>query len=226
MTFLSLLLWDMRLQAKHGFYLLYGILTALYLLVLFALPEALRESAAAILIFSDPAAMGLYFMGAIVLLEKSQRIPCAMAVSPVGAGAYVLSKTVSLGVVSLLVAAVLAGFTAPNHVFAALAGTALSGTMFTLLGIAVATKITSLNQFLLWTIPVEALGFAPAVLHLLGLSPAVLRFYPPNVCMDLISGRAAAPLGLLCTALTLAALFALARCRLVQMWRQTGGVRL
>lgn len=76
MRFKKLFLWDLRFQAKYGFYFLYTVLTVIYVTVLFALPESWQEKAAAILIFSDPAAMGLFFMGAIVLLEKSQNTPC------------------------------------------------------------------------------------------------------------------------------------------------------
>ena len=77
----SLLLWDIRFQRKYGFYFLYAVLTAIYAFILFAVPENWKEKTAAILIFSDPAAMGLFFMGAIILLEKSQHTPCAFAVS-------------------------------------------------------------------------------------------------------------------------------------------------
>ena len=68
----SLILWDIRFQARYGFYFLYAVLTAIYVAVLSAVPEGGREKATAILIFSDPASMGLFFMGAIVLLEKSR----------------------------------------------------------------------------------------------------------------------------------------------------------
>ncbi|HCT90783.1 MAG TPA: ABC transporter permease, partial [Lachnospiraceae bacterium] len=46
--------------------------------------------------FSDPAAMGLFFMGAVVLLEKGQHTPCAVAVSPVRAMEYIAAKVASL----------------------------------------------------------------------------------------------------------------------------------
>ncbi len=49
---------DIRFQAKYGFYFLYGVLTVVYIAVLLALPRSLREKAAAVFIFSDPAAMG------------------------------------------------------------------------------------------------------------------------------------------------------------------------
>ena len=79
----SLFLWDICFQAKYGFYFLYAVLTGIYVSILFALPENWQEKVATILIFSDPAAMGLFFMGAIVLFEKNQHTPCAFAVSPV-----------------------------------------------------------------------------------------------------------------------------------------------
>lgn len=56
------------------------------------------------MIYSDPAAMGLFFMGAIVLLEKSQRVLNSLAVSPVKVSEYILSKVISLGVISSIVA--------------------------------------------------------------------------------------------------------------------------
>lgn len=58
----KLLLWDIRFQIKYGFYFLYAVLTAIYVAVLFAVPAGWSETAAAILIFSDPASMGLFFM--------------------------------------------------------------------------------------------------------------------------------------------------------------------
>lgn len=57
------------------------------------------------LIFSDPAAMGLFFMGAIVMLEQS------FAVSPLKVWEYVGSKVLSLSMIGLLVAG-LVGVTA------------------------------------------------------------------------------------------------------------------
>ena len=53
----------------------------------------------------------------------------------------------------------------------------------------IATKITSLNQFILATVPVEIIAFLPAILHLFDITPDYLRFYSGNVCMDLIAGR-------------------------------------
>lgn len=222
----GLTLLDIKFQVKYGFYLLYGILTALYLMALFAMPEAWRENAAAILIFSDPAAMGLFFMGAIVLLEKSQRVPCAFAVSPVSAIEYIASKVVSLCAIALVVAAILAIAAKVENLLYTLIGTALSGVIFTLLGIIIATKITSLNQFVLWTVPIEIVVAIPAILHLFGMAPTVLRFYPTSICMDMIAGNSRTVIELLIVIAFIAGLLATAHKCVLKMWKSAGGVKL
>lgn len=188
--------------------------------------QAWQENAAALLIFSDPAAMGLFFMGAIILLEKSQRVTSFFAVSPMKAWEYVSSKVLSLNAIGLLVAAVLGMAARCSHLPMVLLGTALSSVLFTLLGLIIASKITSLNQFLLATVPVETLAFLPAALHLFGGTPAFLRFYPANVCMDLIAGRACSTIGLILTVALIGLLYVEA-CRCVSnIWTSVGGVRL
>lgn len=226
MRFRHLFLLDMRFQAKYGFYLLYAVLTAIYVIILFALPEGWREKAAAMLIFSDPAAMGLFFMGAIVLLEKSEHTPWAFAASPVRAVEYIGAKVSSLSVISLVVAAVLAQAAGAEHLPLVLLGTLVSGVIFTLSGILVATKIAGLNQFLLWSVPVEILCFVPAVLHLFDLTPAWCRYYPANVCMDLISGHTPSAASFLGLIIMTGVLFVVSGFCVRQMWDSMGGGKL
>lgn len=222
----SLFLFEMRILEKYGFYFLYAVITVVYVIVLFALPENWREKAAAILIFSDPAAMGLFFMGAIVLLEKSQHTPCAVAASPVRPAEYIIAKAGSLSVISILVAAALSLAAGVGHLFWVLSGTFLSGVIFSLLGMIVATKAESLNRFILWTAPVEIACFVPAMLHLFRITPAWLRYYPVNACMDMIAGHAPSGAGLLGILTMMAILTVLAGYDVLKMWDRIGGVKL
>lgn len=222
----KLFLLDMRFQAKYGFYFLYAVLTVIYIAVLFALPGKLKEKAAAILIFSDPASMGLFFMGAIVLLEKSQHTTCALAVSPVHATEYVIAKVSSLSAISLVVAAILALAADADNLHIVLFGTFISSVIFTLLGIIAATKIASLNQFILWTVPIETVCFVPAILHLFKITPAWCRYYPVNVCMDMVSGHSSSAIGFLGVVATTVILFGLSRFCVLKMWDSMGGVKL
>lgn len=222
----SLCLLDIRFQAKYGFYFLYAVLTVIYIIILLALPESWREKAAAILIFSDPASMGLFFMGAIVLLEKNQHTPCAFAVSPVRAAEYVTAKAASLSAISLVVAMLLALAARVGHLHMILLGTMISSAIFTLLGIIVATKIVSLNQFILWTVPIEILCFVPAILHLFRITPAWLQYDPINVCMDMVSGHSPSAMGFLIAITMAAILFVISKFCVLKMWDSIGGVKL
>lgn len=222
----NLFLWDIRFQAKYGFYFLYAVLTVIYTIVLFAVPGSWKENTATILIFSDPASMGLFFMGAIVLLEKSQHTPCAFAVSPVRPMEYIIAKVSSLSAISLVVAAILALVANVNNLYIVLLGTVISSAIFTLFGIIIATKIISLNQFVLWTVPIEIVCFVPAILHLFKITPAWLRYYPINVCMEMISGYAPSGIGILVVIALLAILLVLSRYCVLKMWSSMGGVKL
>lgn len=226
----KLMLWDIRFQMKYGFYLLYGILTVLYCMILAAMPNEIREVAVSILIFSDPAAMGLFFMGAVILLEKSQRVPWAIAVSPIGTGEYIGGKVGSFCFISLIVAGVLAVVTQIEHLIPLLCGTALASVLFTLAGIIVAAKSASLNQFLLLTIPVEILGLTPAILSLFKIIPEpvkeIMNILPMNVCMDLIAGRGITAPGIVSAAAFIGVLFWYGNRSIHKMWQEMGGVKL
>lgn len=222
----SLFLLDMRFQAKHGFYFLYVILTAIYAAALLAVPESWKEKTAVMLIFSDPASMGLFFMGAIVLLEKSQHTPCAFAVSPVREVEYIIAKVSSLSAISLVVAAILALEASVDNLHIVLLGTVISGVIFTLLGIIIATKIISLNQFILWTVPIEIVCFVPAILHLFKITPAWLRYYPVNVCMEMVSGYVPSAIGIFIVIAWMAILLVFSKYCVLKMWLSMGGVKL
>lgn len=221
-----LFLWDIRFQRKYGFYFLYAVLTAIYAFILFAVPGSWKEKTAAILIFSDPAAMGLFFMGAIILLEKSQHTPCAFAVSPVREAEYIIAKAGSLCAISFIVAAILALIANVDNLHIVLLGTVLSSTIFTLLSMITATKISSLNQFILWTIPIEIVCFVPAMLHLFEITPTWLRYYPINVCMDMVSGYAPPIIGILGVIVLIVILLVFSKKSFLKMWRSMGGVKL
>ena len=92
MRIIHLIKGDIVFQIKYGFYFLYVVFTVLYAFVLVILPETWQETVASLMIYSDPAAMGLFFMGAIVLFEKSQRVLNSLAVSPIHISEYILSK--------------------------------------------------------------------------------------------------------------------------------------
>lgn len=187
---------DIRFQWKYGFYLLYAIFTAVYLLTLSAVPESARRTAATVMIYTDPAAMGLFFMGAIILLEKSQRVNGALAVSPARDWEYMLAKLLSLAWIGLLVGGILAVAGGIKRLPLCLAAIVLSSFLCSACGLIAAERSRSLNRFVLLAVPFELALCLPPVLLLFGYDSPLWMLHPGMAAVWLIYGDA--PSAFLC----------------------------
>ena len=98
---------DMFFQWKYGFYMLYLLMIIIYYVIFSFLTGNVKDTIVSICVYSDPAAMGMFFMGALILLEKSQRITNSIAISPVTVEEYILGKIVSVGIISEIVGVIL-----------------------------------------------------------------------------------------------------------------------
>ncbi|HOV80569.1 MAG TPA: ABC transporter permease [Bacillota bacterium] len=223
----SLLRGDIRIQYKYGFYFLYMFFTILYIGLLLAFPEAWREKAAILMIFSDPAAMGLYFMGAIVLFEKSERVLDSIAVSPARTYEYTLSKLFSIGVISVVVGFAIGFFSnAVNITTHLIMGIFLCSCLFSAVGLVIAVKSISLNGFIISTVPAQLLINIPAVAWLFGWKPGWLLLHPGVSMMELFeNGKHVLPAFMILAFWTLLA--AVTANRTVKgMFREIGGIKL
>ena len=186
----SLIWGDIRFQFKYGFYFIYLVFSALYICLLFAFPEAWREKAAILMIFTDPAAMGLFFMGAVILFEKSERVLDSIAISPVRPLEYVLSKLCSIGLISTLVALIIGivGGVIVNAFYFVI-GVFLCSCLFSAVGLIFACKISSLNQFILVTIPAEIVIMLPAVAWIFGYRKGWMLLHPGVSMIELCTNE-------------------------------------
>ena len=180
---------EIRFLLKYGIVALYVIFTILYLCVLSLIPGSALEVTASILIFTDPAAMGLFFMGAVILLEKSQRVGASIAVSPVTVTEYIIAKVVPMMIIGCCVASALAAY-ARTMSFLCIIGVALACFCYSFCGLIVATKVKSLNGFMIAVVPFEMILFAPVILSLFGYTNQVWWLLHPGIAgYDLIAGK-------------------------------------
>lgn len=227
MRIVNLIKGDVRFQFKYGFYFVYAVFTVVYISLIYVMPQSWRERAAAIMIFSDPAAMGIFFMGAIVLLEKSERVLNSIAVSPVKTGEYILSKVVSLLFISVLVGIAITLPVGTKNLYASVVGTAFGSAFFTLCGLIVAANISSLNQFLTAAVPIELISFLPPILYLFGYDSIFMLLHPGCIIISLISGNSKHLFlfaAILC--MWLVALYFIAQKYIQKMFQNAGGVSL
>lgn len=179
----TLLMGDIRFQFKYGFYFIYLVFTVIYISLVHALPKDWRERGAILMIYTDPAAMGLYFMGAILLFEKSEHVLNSIAVSPVKPMEYVISKLLSIGMISTM-AGLLIGLSGGfiSNIFSFLVGIFLGSCLISSVGLIVAANIGSLNQFIVVSIPAELIINVPAIVWMFRWKPVWLILHP-GVCM-------------------------------------------
>ena len=217
---------DIHFQWKYGFYFIYFILTLLYVCAIAALPEHWKNNIAAIMIYSDPAAMGLFLWGRLSF-RKSQKVLNAMVVSPVKVSEYILSKTVALIAISTVIAMILGLVSGSNHLLGIAVGTALTSAIFTMLGIIAATRISNLNQFLIVIMPIEIVCFVPPIVGLFVKLPDIFRFFPFTACMNLITGKnSLLSFDMVLVIATLIILYIVARRTVRHMWKSLGGVKI
>lgn len=223
----ALLIGDVRFQYKYGFYFIYLVFTLIYISLLYALPETWRDQAAVLMIFSDPAAMGLYFMGAIVLFEKSERVLNSIAISPVKPLEYVTAKLISLAIISTIVGWLIGVFggVVENPLFFLL-GVFLGSCLFSAVGLMVAASIGTLNQFIVATIPAELIINVPAIAYLFGWKPGWLILHPGASIIELCQNGPNAWLAAIILAAWVVITAGFARHTVTKSLQALGGVKL
>lgn len=189
-TFLS----DVRYQWRYGFYFIYGFLTVCFIVALRLLPESWRQTALVVALIADPALLGLFFIGGILQLERGEGILDALFSSPLRPWEYILSKALSLGLISTMVCVIVAlGSGAADVRYGVLAPSVLLGSMgFTMIGLAVSVNLKSMNAFLsvdgLW----EAVLLMPPTLLMFNVSFWPLEVFPGSVLLRLVQASAGA----------------------------------
>jgi len=149
MRFLSAFRYDVIFQIRHGFYAAYGILTLMYIIILLNLPTLTREGATVLLIFSDISVLGYFFIGGIILLERRQGTLNTLTVTPLRPWEYLWAKVLSLTCISVVVGVVILLTTSglQPEILWFLPGLTLSAVLFTLLGLVVAIRSETVNEY-------------------------------------------------------------------------------
>ncbi len=180
MRFVSTLKNDMRYQMKYGFYFLYTFFTVLYIVLLVFCPDEYKIQVASIIILSDPAMLGSFFIGAIWLLEKDEGLHGYWSISPLRPIEYILSKAISLAIISTVSAdlIVLIGLREVTDYFALSIGVFMGSTIFTTIGLIVASYARSVNHYMLLIAPLELVVTLPPIIAVFGISHPIFDVLP------------------------------------------------
>ena len=168
-------------------------------------------------------------MGALILLEKSQRITNSIAISPVTVEEYILGKIVSVGIISEIVGVILMLQGHTENYFWCAIGIFAGSVIFSLCGIIVGAKIESLNQYIIGTLPFEIMGFLPVILYRIGFmwDNKLMIIHPGCSVMRLIEGDTEMAVGAVASiVIWIILLFWRADISVRKMFRKSGGVKL
>ncbi len=188
------------------------VVTAVWTVVLLALPAPVARGAGPVVLTIDTATFGAFFIAALVLFERDEGALAALTVSPVRFGEYLGAKVGALTGLSV-VSAVPIALAAGVHLAAALTGVVLLAVLFLTVSFALVVRQPSLTAFLtVAPLPLAPLIAAPLV-HLTGLVDHPLVYLVPTTAVaDVIQGGLApAGLGYALLAVVAAILFARGR---------------
>jgi len=181
---------DILFQFKQGFYVIYIVITVLYLIILNQLDPSIVKYILPILIYIDPSILGLFFIGGILLLEKEQGILSLIYVTPLKIGEFVASKLISLCLISLVATLTLTfvSFQDNTNFLYLIIGVLLTSFIYTLVGFTIATKSKSVNDFFVKMIPMMIVFIIPCIIMFIFPDIIWLNLFPSVSTLKIVWG--------------------------------------
>jgi fluoroquinolone transport system permease protein len=184
----KLLRFDILLQWRQGFWLIYFIITLIYLAILFNVPKENRYFMSMFLILTDTSMLGIIFIGALVLLEKQQNVQQALCITPLRTEKYIISKTLSLTLLSFIMSSLLLFLPNKFHsgFWIVLIAIVLTSILFTLFGIGISAKAKTINGYMAGIMAGSMGALLPIIPYVVLDRPFWLTIFPINATIDLL----------------------------------------
>lgn len=168
-TLRRFIIWDMKVQARENIYLFTILTTLAFCTVIWLLPHQAPDTVVTGVLFLDPAVVGMSFVAAIMLMERSQNTLVALAVTPVKPSVYVLSKMITLTLLTFLGGMVLvcaAYYPVPlDQVVRFIIAMAFTGSLGVVAGILLVATANSMNHFIARAFPISVALYLAFLAH-------------------------------------------------------------
>lgn len=151
---------DIVRQQRYQIITIAVAITVIYIGIFYFIPGASQDKVVQFMIFNDPVALGMLFIGAMYLFEKSENTLEALVVTPLRASEYLSAKLITLSLLGTLVsmAMALAAWGWSFNPLTLIVGISLTASLFTMLGFVIVVGSRSFNEYVikmgLWMIPV------------------------------------------------------------------------
>lgn len=189
MRFFNALKNDIRFQIKYGFYFLYAFFSLVYMAALWIMPSEYKNMTASLIILTDPAMLGIFFIGGIWLLEKGEGLHRFWSISPLRPLEYLLSKSISLAVLSTVSAELiaLAGLKGRFYPVSLSLCVFWGAVVFNLIGLLVASYARSVNHYMIIVVLPTVFLSIPPILTAFGIRHPILELFPGTALWHMIA---------------------------------------
>ncbi|MFH0348565.1 hypothetical protein ACMX2I_17130 [Bacillus sp. SW14] len=190
MRLLSALKFDILSLYRYRIVHTYLIIAIAYILFLNMVPESVSVTAKILVIFTDPVVIGFYFIGGIILLEKSQHTFDSLFVTPFRIEEYIITKVCSFILLTVVVCLIIIFFTTgfKINIWPVLLGVILSAILFTLVGFTLAVRTKTLNGYFIISALYSAVFFLPLLDYLNIFHTRLFYIIPSHSTLILIEG--------------------------------------
>ena len=87
-----LTLYNIKLQFRQGFYYAWIFMTLFYILILYFIPQNITYKILPLIMLTEPSTFAMIFTGAIVLLERDEKMFENLFITPLPIRTYIYSK--------------------------------------------------------------------------------------------------------------------------------------
>jgi fluoroquinolone transport system permease protein len=178
----TMLKWDVILQSRYKIIHLSILSVLIYYLSLVTIPSMNTTEFKTMYLFFDPTLIGIMFIGALVLFEKTENTLQALIVTPMQTRTYFFSKIISLTTLSVL-SSLLFLFLAHGiyfQYFYMLSGIILTSVLLILIGFILVARCHSINEYLVMMITAFLLLFIPPLLDITGIYKNIVFYLWPS----------------------------------------------
>ncbi len=186
----SMLKWEFTLIYRYKLIHLAILSVVMYYLSLKIMPEINVDGFHALFLFFDPVLIGIMFVGAMVLFEKTENTLQALTITPMQTYNYFLSKIISLTTLSVITGLL---FMIPSHGldfnwFYLFFGIILSSVFMILLGFLMVSRCNSINEYLMIMMFSFVILFIPPLFDLFGFYENMIFYLWPSHASFILFG--------------------------------------
>ncbi|NND31204.1 MAG: hypothetical protein HKN76_01345 [Saprospiraceae bacterium] len=154
---ISQIQWQLLILHRNQLVYISAALTLVYAFIFYLIKDLPNtDRFLVLLIFNDPAMIGILFIGLSVILEKNQSVFYSLIVTPISLHSYLISRIISLSLIGVLCATgmTVAMLGLKIYWIEFLTGVFATCTIFSLAGILIVSYTSDFLVYLLRSIPV------------------------------------------------------------------------